>query len=137
MMNNWSALLESLSTIVGVCSIAILLIGTIWRFIKEKNYPRCYRMFDYLGCILFFVGPILGIVIGKWFGASGTISAGLAVMLWGIGGVCIGVSSKLLPESNDTHHDRKKYWKIYIGAGIFLILYSIEFILGSFWGWLP
>lgn len=134
-MNNWSALLESLSLVVAWGSIVALFIGTIWRFIKERKYPLCYRMFDYIGCFLFFIGPFLGIVIGRWLKIGGTNSVGLALIFSGLGAICTGVSLKLLPVNCDTKVRRIKDWKICVGIGVFITLYSILFTICAFFDW--
>ena len=135
MMIDWSYFLNNWSNIVLAISLIVTAICVIWRFIEERKYPLCYRVFDYLGCFLFFIGPVLGIVIGEWLKIGGANSGGLALMLWGIGAICTGVSLKLLPINCDTKVRRKKDWKMCVGIGIFIILYSLLFMICAFYDW--
>lgn len=131
-MENWTDFLNELLSAALNILILVLLIGTVWRFFKERNYPWYYRVFDYLGCLLLFTGPFWVIIIGKWLEIHGAIIAGLVAMALGVGCVCIGISFKILPEEYNKD-DRKRGWKTCIAIGSFITLYSILFVLHVAW----
>lgn len=127
MMNSWSSFCDSLFDVVVGLSFALLLIGTIWRFIKERGYPVWYRVFDYIGCFLFFTCLPLGIMIGKLLEVNETIRAGLVGLFFGVGIFCIGIAAKLFPENDHAKYKRKEFWKIFVSIGAFIILCSMDF----------
>lgn len=129
MLNNWSVFCDDLSNIVAGLSFAVLLIGTIWRFIKERNYPILYRMIDYAGCFLFFMCLPLGIIMGKLLEGNEIIRAGLVELFFGVGIFCIGIAAKLFPGNDFAIYKRKEFWKIFVGIGAFIILCSMDFLL--------
>ncbi len=131
MLSHWLVFCDSLSGIVVGLSFAVLWIGTMWRFIKERNYPLCYRIFDYVGCFLFFMCFPLGIITGKLLEVNETIRAGLVGLFFGGGIFCIGIAAKLFPESENDHalYKRKQFWKMFVGIGAFIILCSLDFFL--------
>lgn len=124
MMIDWSYFLNNWSNIVLAISLIVTAICVIWRFIEERKYPLSYRLFDYLGCFLVFIGPVFGIVIGEWLKVEEMITAGLAMMFLGIGGISTGVSLKLLPVNCDTKVRKKKNWKMCVCVGVFSVLIS-------------
>lgn len=129
MLNNWPAFCDGLSDIVVGLSFAVLWYGTIWRFIKERNYSIWYRMFDYVGCFLFFMGLPFGIILGDFFEFNETIRAGLVSLFFGAGIFCIGIAAKLFPGNDHAIYKRKEFWKVFVGIGAFIILCSMDFFL--------
>ena len=109
-----------------------LLLYLVKRYIHEKNYPVAYRFFAYFGSFLFFFWPlILPCIVNKEMTDSNIIVS-IALFIWSLGTICMGISLRLLPE-NSTIKDkamqgRKKYWKLSIGFGIYLIILAIGFM---------
>ena len=109
-----------------------LLLYLVKRYIHEKNYPVAYRFFAYFGGFLFFFWPlILPCIVNKEMTDSNIIVS-IAFFIWSLGTICIGISLRLLPE-NSTIKDksmqgRRKYWKLSIGFGIYLIILAIGFM---------
>ena len=102
------------------------------RYIRERKYPFAYRFFAYFGGFLFFFWPlILPCIVNKEMTDSNIIVS-IAFFIWSLGTICIGISLRLLPE-NSTIKDksmqgRRKYWKLSIGFGIYLIILAIGFM---------
>lgn len=102
------------------------------RYIRERKYPFTYRFFAYFGGFLFFFWPlILPCIVNKEMTDSNIIVS-IALFIWSLGTICMGISLRLLPE-NSTIKDksmqgRKKYWKLSIGFGIYLIILAIGFM---------
>lgn len=109
-----------------------LLLYLVKRYIHEKNYPVAYRFFAYFGGFLFFFWPlILPCIVNKEMTDSNIIVS-IALFIWSLGTICMGISLRLLPE-NSTIKDksmqgRRKYWKLSIGFGIYLIILAIGFM---------
>ena len=109
-----------------------LLLYLVKRYIHEKNYPFAYRFFAYFGGFLFFFWPlILPCIVNKEMTDSNIIVS-IALFIWSLGTICMGISLRLLPE-NSTIKDksmqgRRKYWKLSIGFGIYLIILAIGFM---------
>ena len=109
-----------------------LLLYLVKRYIHEKNYPFAYRFFAYFGGFLFFFWPlILTCIVNKEMTDSNIIVS-IALFIWSLGTICMGISLRLLPE-NSTIKDksmqgRRKYWKLSIGFGIYLIILAIGFM---------
>ena len=102
------------------------------RYIRERKYPLAYRFFAYFGGFLFFFWPlILPCIVNKEMTDSNIIVS-IALFIWSLGTICMGISLRLLPE-NSTIKDksmqgRRKYWKLSIGFGIYLIILAIGFM---------
>lgn len=102
------------------------------RYIRERKYPFAYRFFAYFGGFLFFFWPlILPCIVNKEMTDSNIIVS-IALFIWSLGTICMGISLRLLPE-NSTIKDksmqgRRKYWKLSIGFGIYLIILAIGFM---------
>lgn len=102
------------------------------RYIRERKYPVAYRFFAYFGGFLFFFWPlILPCIVNKEMTDSNIIVS-IALFIWSLGTICMGISLRLLPE-NSTIKDksmqgRRKYWKLSIGFGIYLIILAIGFM---------
>ena len=102
------------------------------RYIRERKYPFAYRFFAYFGGFLFFFWPlILPCIVNKEMTDSNIIVS-IAFFIWSLGTICMGISLRLLPE-NSTIKDksmqgRRKYWKLSIGFGIYLIILAIGFM---------
>ena len=117
-------------TIVAFYLFLLLYLGK--RYIHEKNYPVAYRFFAYFGGFLFFFWPlILPCIVNKEMTDSNIIVS-IAFFIWSLGTICMGISLRLLPE-NSTIKDksmqgRRKYWKLSIGFGIYLIILAIGFM---------
>lgn len=117
-------------TIVAFYLFLLLYLGK--RYIHEKNYPVAYRFFAYFGGFLFFFWPlILPCLVNKEMTDSNIIVS-IALFIWSLGTICMGISLRLLPE-NSTIKDksmqgRRKYWKLSIGFGIYLIILAIGFM---------
>ena len=109
-----------------------MLLNLVWRYIRERKYPFAYRFFAYFGGFLFFFWPlILPCIVNKEMTDSNIIVS-IAFFIWSLGTICIGISLRLLPE-NSTIKDksmqgRRKYWKLSIGFGIYLIILAIGFM---------
>ena len=117
-------------TIVAFYLFLLLYLGK--RYIHEKNYPVAYRFFAYFGGFLFFFWPlILPCIVNKEMTDSNIIVS-IGLFIWSLGTICMGISLRLLPE-NSTIKDksmqgRRKYWKLSIGFGIYLIILAIGFM---------
>ena len=102
------------------------------RYIRERKYPFAYRFFAYFGGFLFFFWPlILPCIVNKEMTDSNIIVS-IALFIWSLGTISMGISLRLLPE-NSTIKDksmqgRRKYWKLSIGFGIYLIILAIGFM---------
>lgn len=106
-----------------------LLLYLVKRYIHEKNYPVAYRFFAYFGGFLFFFWPlILPCIVNKEMTDSNIIVS-IAFFIWSLGTICIGISLRLLPENSTikdkSMQERKKYWKLCIGCGIYLIMLAV------------
>lgn len=99
------------------------------RYIRERKYPFAYRFFAYFGGFLFFFWPlILPCIVNKEMTDSNIIVS-IAFFIWSLGTICIGISLRLLPENSTikdkSMQERKKYWKLCIGCGIYLIMLAV------------
>ena len=109
-----------------------MLLNLVRRYIRERKYPFAYRFFAYFGGFLFFFWPlILPCIVNKEMTDSNIIVS-IALFIWSLGTICMGISLRLLPE-NSTIKDksmqgRRKYWKLCIGFGIYLIILAIGFM---------
>ena len=109
-----------------------MLLNLVRRYIRERKYPFAYRFFAYFGGFLFFFWPlILPCIVNKEMTDSNIIVS-IALFIWSLGTICMGISLRLLPE-NSTIKDksmqgRRKYWKSSIGFGIYLIILAIGFM---------
>ena len=106
-----------------------LLLYLVKRYIHEKNYPVAYRFFAYFGGFLFFFWPLILLCLVNKEMTDSNIIVSIAFFIWSLGTICIGISLRLLPE-NSTIKDksmqgRRKYWKLCIGCGIYLIILAI------------
>ena len=106
-----------------------LLLYLVKRYIHEKNYPFAYRFFAYFGGFLFFFWPlILPCIVNKEMTDSNIIVS-IAFFIWSLGTICMGISLRLLPENSTikdkSMQERKKYWKLCIGCGIYLIMLAV------------
>ena len=109
-----------------------LLLYLVKRYIHEKNYPVAYRFFAYFGSFLFFFWPLILLCLVNKEMTDSNIIVSIAFFIWSLGTICIGISLRLLPE-NSTIKDksmqgRRKYWKLSIGFGIYLIILAIGFM---------
>ena len=110
----------------------VMLLNLVRRYIRERKYPFAYRFFAYFGGFLFFFWPlILPCLVNKEMTDSNIIVS-IALFIWSLGTICMGISLRLLPE-NSTIKDksmqgRRKYWKLSIGFGIYLIILAIGFM---------
>ena len=114
-------------TIVAFYLFLLLYLGK--RYIHEKNYPVAYRFFAYFGGFLFFFWPlILPCIVNKEMTDSNIIVS-IAFFIWSLGTICMGISLRLLPENSTIKdkpmQERKKYWKLCIGCGIYLIMLAV------------
>ena len=109
-----------------------MLLNLVRRYIRERKYPFAYRFFAYFGGFLFFFWPlILPCIVNKEMTDSNIIVS-IALFIWSLGTICMGISLRLLPE-NSTIKDksmqgRRKYWKLSIGFGIYLIILAFGFM---------
>ena len=109
-----------------------MLLNLVRRYIRERKYPFAYRFFAYFGGFLFFFWPlILPCIVNKEMTDSNIIVS-IGLFIWSLGTICMGISLRLLPE-NSTIKDksmqgRRKYWKLSIGFGIYLIILAIGFM---------
>ena len=106
-----------------------LLLYLVKRYIHEKNYPVAYRFFAYFGGFLFFFWPlILPCIVNKEMTDSNIIVS-IGLFIWSLGTICMGISLRLLPENSTikdkSMQERRKYWKLCIGCGIYLIILAI------------
>ena len=110
----------------------VMLLNLVRRYIRERKYPFAYRFFAYFGGFLFFFWPlILPCIVNKEMTDSNIIVS-IALFIWSLGTICMGISLRLLPE-NSTIKDksmqgRRKYWKLSIGFGIYLIILAVGFM---------
>lgn len=108
-----------------------LLLYLVKRYIHEKNYPVAYRFFAYFGSFLFFFWPLilLCLVNVNKETTDSNIIVSIAFFIWSLGTICIGISLRLLPENSTikdkSMQERKKYWKLCIGCGIYLIMLAV------------
>ena len=117
-------------TIVAFYLFLLLYLGK--RYIHEKNYPVAYRFFAYFGGFLFFFWPlILPCIVNKEMTDSNIIVS-IGLFIWSLGTICMGISLRLLPENSTikdkSMQERRKYWKLSIGFGIYLIILAIGFM---------
>ena len=99
------------------------------RYIRERKYPFAYRFFAYFGGFLFFFWPlILPCIVNKEMTDSNIIVS-IALFIWSLGTICMGISLRLLPENSTIKdksiQERRKYWKLCIGCGIYLIMLAV------------
>lgn len=102
------------------------------RYIRERKYPFAYRFFAYFGGFLFFFWPLILPCLVNKETTDSNIIVSIALFIWSLGTICMGISLRLLPE-NSTIKDksmqgRRKYWKLSIGFGIYLIILAIGFM---------
>ena len=106
-----------------------MLLNLVRRYIRERKYPFAYRFFAYFGGFLFFFWPlILPCLVNKEMTDSNIIVS-IAFFIWSLGTICMGISLRLLPENSTikdkSMQERRKYWKLCIGCGIYLIILAI------------
>ena len=106
-----------------------MLLNLVRRYIRERKYPFAYRFFAYFGGFLFFFWPlILPCIVNKEMTDSNIIVS-IALFIWSLGTICMGISLRLLPENSTikdkSMQERKKYWKLCIGCGIYLIMLAV------------
>ena len=106
-----------------------MLLNLVRRYIRERKYPFAYRFFAYFGGFLFFFWPlILPCIVNKEMTDSNIIVS-IAFFIWSLGTICMGISLRLLPENSTikdkSMQERRKYWKLCIGCGIYLIILAI------------
>ena len=106
-----------------------MLLNLVRRYIRERKYPFAYRFFAYFGGFLFFFWPlILPCIVNKEMTDSNIIVS-IAFFIWSLGTICIGISLRLLPENSTikdkSMQERRKYWKLCIGCGIYLIMLAV------------
>ena len=90
-------------TIVAFYLFLLLYLGK--KYIHEKNYLVAYRFFAYFGGFLFFFWPlILPCIVNKEMTDSNIIVS-IALFIWSLGTICMGISLRLLPE-NSTIKDK-------------------------------
>ena len=109
-----------------------MLLNLVRRYIRERKYPFAYRFFAYFGGFLFFFWPLILLCLVNKEMTDSNIIVSIAFFIWSLGTICIGISLRLLPE-NSTIKDksmqgRRKYWKLSIGFGIYLIILAIGFM---------
>ena len=106
-----------------------LLLYLVKRYIHEKNYPVAYRFFAYFGSFLFFFWPLILLCLVNKAMTDSNIIVSIAFFIWSLGTICIGISLRLLPENSTikdkSMQERKKYWKLCIGCGIYLIMLAV------------
>lgn len=106
-----------------------LLLYLVKRYIHEKNYPVAYRFFAYFGSFLFFFWPLILLCLVNKEMTDSNIIVSIAFFIWSLGTICIGISLRLLPENSTikdkSMQERKKYWKLCIGCGIYLIMLAV------------
>ena len=107
----------------------VMLLNLVRRYIRERKYPFAYRFFAYFGGFLFFFWPlILPCIVNKEMTDSNIIVS-IALFIWSLGTICMGISLRLLPENSTikdkSMQERKKYWKLCIGCGIYLIMLAV------------
>lgn len=114
-------------TIVAFYLFLLLYLGK--RYIHEKNYPVAYRFFAYFGSFLFFFWPLILLCLVNKEMTDSNIIVSIAFFIWSLGTICIGISLRLLPENSTikdkSMQERKKYWKLCIGCGIYLIMLAV------------
>ena len=109
-----------------------MLLNLVRRYIRERKYPFAYRFFAYFGGFLFFFWPLILPCLVNKETTDSNIIVSIAFFIWSLGTICMGISLRLLPE-NSTIKDksmqgRRKYWKLSIGFGIYLIILAIGFM---------
>ena len=106
-----------------------LLLYLVKRYIHEKNYPVAYRFFAYFGSFLFFFWPLILLCLVNKEMTDSNIIVSIAFFIWSLGTICIGISLRLLPENSTikdkSMQERRKYWKLCIGCGIYLIMLAV------------
>ena len=106
-----------------------LLLYLVKRYIHEKNYPVAYRFFAYFGSFLFFFWSLILLCLVNKETTDSNIIVSIAFFIWSLGTICIGISLRLLPENSTikdkSMQERKKYWKLCIGCGIYLIMLAV------------
>lgn len=106
-----------------------LLLYLVKKYIHEKNYPVAYRFFAYFGSFLFFFWPLILLCLVNKEMTDSNIIVSIAFFIWSLGTICIGISLRLLPENSTikdkSMQERKKYWKLCIGCGIYLIMLAV------------
>ena len=114
-------------TIVAFYLFLLLYLGK--RYIHEKNYPVAYRFFAYFGSFLFFFWPLILLCLVNKEMTDSNIIVSIAFFIWSLGTICIGISLRLLPENSTikdkSMQERKKYWRLCIGCGIYLIMLAV------------
>ena len=106
-----------------------MLLNLVRRYIRERKYPFAYRFFAYFGGFLFFFWPLILPCIVNKETTDSNIIVSIALFIWSLGTICIGISLRLLPENSTikdkSMQERKKYWKLCIGCGIYLIMLAV------------
>lgn len=106
-----------------------LLLYLVKRYIHEKNYPVAYRFFAYFGSFLFFFWPLILLCLVNKAMTDSNIIVSIAFFIWSLGTICMGISLRLLPENSTIKdksiQERRKYWKLCIGCGIYLIMLAV------------
>lgn len=107
----------------------VILICLVWGLIKERNYPLYYRLLFYSGCFLFFYSFTLVLAVGKWLGVNSKMIANVMPLLMGVGSFSAGIATQMLPEIYDVKYKKKRYWKVLVFIGVFLIFSSLLSII--------
>lgn len=106
-----------------------MLLNLVRRYIRERKYPFAYRFFAYFGSFLFFFWPLILLCLVNKETTDSNIIVSIAFFIWSLGTICIGISLRLLPENSTikdkSMQERKKYWKLCIGCGIYLIMLAV------------
>lgn len=106
-----------------------MLLNLVRRYIRERKYPFAYRFFAYFGSFLFFFWPLILLCLVNKEMTDSNIIVSIAFFIWSLGTICIGISLRLLPENSTikdkSMQERKKYWKLCIGCGIYLIMLAV------------
>lgn len=92
-----------------------MLLNLVRRYIRERKYPFAYRFFAYFGGFLFFFWPLILPCLVNEETTDSNIIVSIALFIWSLGTICIGISLRLLPE-NSTIKDKSMQgsWKQYI-----------------------